>query len=85
MTDDADKKQHNPDVNKFEERDATTEELMAVLASKIQDTLPVNMRFALFLFQEVDETQDVNVFYCASATTAQLLPLIEVWMKRQVN
>jgi hypothetical protein len=75
----------NPDLNKFESRDDVTEQLMNVLAKRIQDTLPGNFRFALFLFQEVEEDENVHVFYCASARTDQLLPLMEVWINRQKN
>jgi len=70
---------------KFESRDSIIETLMTDLAHHIQSILPDSIRFSLFLFQEVPEEQDVHVFYCASARTDQLLPLLEAWVNRQKN
>lgn len=79
----ATRRESNPDLNKFQTRDPVVETLMNELAQRIQQTLPGNMRFALFLFEETED--NVNIFYAASARTADLLPLINQWAERQQN
>ena len=79
------------DLGKFDVKNPVIEALMMELAQKIQGQLPSNMRFALFLFEEEldaygkESDSDVNIFYSASARTAELLPLIETWCRRQVQ
>lgn len=83
MTDDTNN--INPDMNKFEVDNKIIQTLMTELASRIQSTLPGAMRFSLFLFQEVPEQQEANIFYCSTLSTPESLPLIETWCRRQVQ
>jgi len=78
--------QANSDLNKFEVRDPVVEALLTTLAGQIQSRLPGNFRFSLFLFQELeDEQESLHIFYCSSLKTADSLPLVELWCRRQVH
>jgi hypothetical protein len=79
------KENFNPDLNKFEVKDEFTQDLLKGLAMLIQRALPDNFRFSIFLFQEVDDQEEANIFYASSAKTSEALPLLETWCRRQVQ
>lgn len=74
-----------PRQDHYEVRDETIEKIMNQLATHINNNLPGDWAFSLFLYQLHDEQENTNMFYVSSLTVADALQLIQVWCNRQTQ
>jgi hypothetical protein len=83
MTDEP--KPKTPTVESFEVEDMSVRELLKVLAGLVDQSIPDDWGFSVFLYQLHDEQENTNIFYISSLTSADAVQLIKKWVERQTQ
>jgi hypothetical protein len=78
-------KYKTPTVESFEVGDITIRDMLKVLAGLVDQSIPDEWGFSIFLYQLHDEQENTNVFYVSSLASADVVPLIKKWIERQTQ